>query len=223
MTTQQSDSRSPQCRTSQTLEELLVAELSESELHVGRLNFWEPVDAHDPDGFFETIDFSITDWMSCHQAPLVFHPARGALLLRDCNLDSAPPIAIGDRLRQTHHHLVSLQRKLRRRLDEKPYWRGRPIVLGIGIAVHGSLSGERLPRSVPRDLLIEISRPPKLEERLQELFEFYTTPTTEPVTDYGPRLVSALTESPTWIGNVIDEVSLRAMYASATSDPDCAA
>ncbi len=223
MTNQPHDAPGLHCQKSPALEELLVAELSESNLRFGRLHFWEPVDAHDPDELFETIDGSITDWVTYHQVQLVFHRTRGALLLRDCDLTDAPPIAIRDRLQRTHHHLVSLQRKLRRRLDERPYWRGRPIVLGVGIAVHGPFSEGLLPRGVPADLLIETSPRPKLEARLEALFDFYSTPATRPISDYGPRLVSALTESPTWIGNVIDELSLRAMYAPATSDPDCAA
>ena len=194
------------------LDVLLVDALSDTDYRFGQLNFPQPTSPTDLDDLVELPESTTDGWMTHRRIDMVLHPARGALLLDDCRLrPRESPAVKRDRMRRIHGELVDTQRQLRRRLDEDDYWHGRPIVLGIGLVVRNQSPDGLLGPNIPRPIVIDTSTGVSLRERLDEVFDFYATPATTPISDYGPRLVSDLIASPTWIGNFIDELSLCEM------------
>lgn len=197
------------------LDVLLVRRLADTDYRTGRLHVPEPVpEAH----LSKPADATPAGWVTRDRVETVLHPARGALLLRDVTArPDEPTVLVRDRIERIHEQLAELQRKLRRRLDESAFWRSRPIALGVGIVVRGSVSSTAIPRRVPDELIVDDTDPDNFEARLEEVFDYYGTPATTPVDEYGPRLVEDLTDSPEWIGNFIGEEAISAMDRGANS------
>lgn len=182
------------------LDEMLMQALWGSELRFGTLQVTEVVD--------DETELNVIA-RQVHEIEVVFHRDRGALMLQ------ASP---GGRIARTHAQLTDLQRMVRARLDEiDDFWRERPILLGVGIFVPRPCADRNVPRGVPPELVIDHADLDGLEHRLEELFTFYTTPVIEPVEDYGPRLVEALTESED-MGRFYDESAVIERYNRLYAD-----
>lgn len=125
---------------------------------------------------------------------------RGALILLD-----VPPEPTPEPVADVHRRAVATQRRLRRRLDDRPLWRQQPIVLGIGLIVAEGEISPALPPCVPRQLIVPRDTADSVADRIADLFAYFTTPATEPVADYAPRLLEDVTESPGWIGRYVDD------------------
>lgn len=194
------------------LDVLLLQRLELRDYRVGQLYFAEPL--HDElDAFAHTPETVPDGWTTHDRVEIVAHPARGALLLRDCMFRAHETATVlRERIRRVHAELTDLQRRVRRRLDEHPRWKHRPIVLGVGVVVRSRCPDTAIPPGVPADLIVDHTDLPQLEQRINRLFDFFTTPGAEPVESYGPDLISDLTDSPQWIGNFIDETTLQAMH-----------
>ena len=193
-------------RRCELLDEALMQALLETEYRFGTLHFSEPRIDDDCRG----APNQIATWV--HEIDMVLHPDRGALLLRSCSLESGETRQkLFERIRKTHSQLADLQRKIRSRLDADPFWRGRPVVLGIGVVIRRQSKRCQLPFGVPPELVIHESDLDDLPARLQRLFDYYATPETVPVEDYGPQLISALTESAE-MGRFFDEAAVIELY-----------
>lgn len=207
------------CSPRGDLSAILAKLLDDPRLRVGTLNFVEPIEGDELHELVELPGATDIEWATHHRAQMLLHPSRGALLLRDCAFrEREPAMLLRDRITRTHEELVQLQEKLRRRLDDDLYWRGRPIVFGLGVVVRAVCPDSAIPRSVPEELIIDATDVATLARRIERLFEFFRTPATTPVAAYGAKLVADLTDSPEWIGNFIDESTLRAIHGREDHD-----
>ena len=191
----------------QSVDEVLMQALIDTDYRFGTLHFSEP---RTEDSGGSSSAAMIATWV--HEIEMVLHPRRGALLLRGVYRNPMEPRdLLRARIGEAHAQLADLQRKIRSRLDADPRWRGRPVVLGIGVIVMGDFRRDDLPFGVPRQLIVETPQLESLEDRLEELFEYYTTPAVEPVEVYGEDLIDVLTNCPD-MGRFFDEASTVELY-----------
>lgn len=202
--------RSSRCRTDE-FEEFLLAGLLGSDCEFGRLRFRRTLDDAHPEFMFEPPEYMKGDWTTHRPMHLVMDRTRGALLLRAIPRTGAENDDLPFHwIECAHRQAVASQRMLRTRLDDRPYWRNRPIVLGVGLVAFQCIDTSKLPRGVPGELVIEGTD--SFQEAVGELFDYYTTPATAPVERYAARLVDDLTASPGWIGKFVDRDSLATQY-----------
>ncbi|MGM0559384.1 MAG: hypothetical protein ACQEVA_23575, partial [Myxococcota bacterium] len=62
-----------------------------------------------------------------------------------------------------------------------------------------------IPESVPRDIVIDRARLPEFAACADRIFDYYTTRNAKPVSEWGPRLIEDLTDSPNFMGSFLDE------------------
>ncbi len=190
------------------LGELLAAVYEGSEYRFGDLGFRELTDeARRHRDQLIAAGRGLPMWV--YNIPTVLHPDKGALIFGVPALgsDTAPEDAPG-LIEEKHSETVQLEYKIRERLEEIGYWHAREIVFGVGLVTYWHLDEDDIPESVPRDIVIDRAGLPDFAAATDRIFDYYTTKNAQPVSEWGPRLIEDLTDSPNFLGKFLDEQHL---------------
>lgn len=184
----------------------------ETDYTIGVLHFGEPMgDDECPDALVDPPEWLKGGWTWFHEIPMVLHPNKGALLLRKIS-DSASPDEMATTIEETYSKLTNLEWKIRRRLERLGYWNNRPFTMGAGVVTTTVCPPEARPVSVPEAAIIDRDGITEFPDRIDRLFDHYTTESARPTETWGDRLVEDLTGSSGLLGNFIDRESIAESY-----------
>ena len=196
------------------LGDLLAAVYQGSDYRFGELHFAEPMGPDEcPEHLIDPPDFMKGGWTKYHEIPTVLHPEKGVLFFRKAYLrDDDHPRALGLSIQEVHKDLIQLEWKLRHRLEELDFWKNRPIIMGVGVVTQYRCHRRLRPKSVDPAAIIDRDALPQFASHVDALFDHYTTPQAEPVSDWGQRLVRTVTTSQGHLGSFVGEESLIGTY-----------
>lgn len=200
--------------------ELLAATYRDTDYHFGELHFpipMSPEEARDVygdvyrGGYGDGLDHRGA--MTVHQIPMLMHPEKGALMLRDvyCHPSDAPE-ALAECIEVEHSEVIALEWKVRDQLEMLGSWRAQPVVLGVALVSRLDCPAHQRPRGVAPEIIIGREDLADFAERIDSIFEYYSTPARSAVSDYGARLICDIEGSPEICGSFVDRDLLIQSY-----------
>lgn len=187
------------------LGEFLAAVYEGSDYRFGTLCFQELTD--EADRYREQIFAAgrgLPTWV--YNIPTLLHPEKGALIFGVPHLGSdTSPEDAPELIEEKHSEMVRLEHKIRQRLEEIGYWHTRAIVFSVGLVTYWHLDEDDIPESVPSDIMVDRSELAEFAAAADRIFDYYTTRQAQPVSEWCPRLIEDLTDSPNFIGKFLDE------------------
>ncbi len=196
------------------LGDLFTAVYQGSDYRFGELHFAEPMGPDEcPDHLIDPPDFMKGGWTWHHEIPTILHPEKGVLFFRMAYLrDDDHPRALTRRLEEKHKELTRLEWKIRHRLEGLDFWKDRPIVMGVGVVTQYRCHRRLRPKSVDAPVIIDRDALPRFASRVDDLFDYYTTPEAQPIDEWSQRLIRTITADQGHLGSFVDEESLISTY-----------
>lgn len=192
--------------------DLLAATYRDTDYHFGELHFPVPMTPEEARMIYGgALNHQCA--RTVHQIPMLMHPDKGVLMLRDvyCRPEESSEV-VSERIEVEHSELVTLQWKVLDQLEMLASWRAQPVVMGAVLVCRRDCPAQCQSGGVAPEIIIGREQLVDFSERIDSIFDYYTRPTSPPVSDYGERLIRDLTGSPEICGSFVDRDVLIRSY-----------